>query len=110
MWSTNQIVIDIVDADHPVAEIVVTTPIGDLVLMASVSVIGRTLRLDRAHVDGLAPGLLGRSGLNAIGHKLLEVADVDEIIIQGSTRATGRFKGKVPRPIRFPRRAGARAR
>jgi hypothetical protein len=110
MWSTNQIVIDIVDADHPVAEIVVTTPIGDLVLMASVSVIGRTLRLDRAHVDGLAPGLLGRSGLNAIGHKLLEVADVDEIIIQGSTRATGRCKGKVPRPIRFPCRAGARTR
>ena len=108
MWRADQIVIDIVDADHPVVEIVIATPIGDLNLMASASVTGRTLRLDGVHVDGLTPGLLGRSGLNAIGRKLLEIADVDEIIIQGGARTTGRYKGKVPRPIRFPHRAGAR--
>jgi hypothetical protein len=110
MWTADQIAIDIVDADHPILEVVITTPIGDLNLMASVFVIGRTLCLDDAHVGGLKPGLLGRAGLNAIGRKLLEVADVDEIILQGSTRTTGRYRGKVPRTIRFPRRAGAGAR
>jgi hypothetical protein len=108
MWPAEQIAFEIVDADHPVVEIVVTTPIGDLKLIASVSIVGRTLRLDGMHVGGSTAGLLGRSGLNAIGRKLMEVADVDEIIIQGGTRTTGRYKGKVPRPIRFPRRAGAR--
>jgi hypothetical protein len=110
MWAADQIVVDIVDADHPVVEIVVTTPMGDLRLMANASIIGRTLHLDAVHVDGLIAGALGRSGLNAIGRKLLEVADVDEIIIQGGTRTTGKYKGTVPRPIRFPRRARARAR
>jgi hypothetical protein len=60
------------------------------------------MRIDRAHVEGLGVGALGRPGLNAIGRKLLEVANVDEIIIQGGTRTTGRTKGKVPSPIRFP--------
>ena len=110
MWPLDQISVDIVEADHPVVEIVVTTPIGDFKMMASASVIGRTLRLDGVHVGGLTPGLLGRAGLNAIGRKLMETADVDEIIIQGGTRTTGRYSGKVPRPIRFPRHAPARAR
>jgi hypothetical protein len=98
------------DTDHPAVEIVVRTPIGDLTMMANVSVTGRTLRLDGMHIEGSAPGLLGRSGLNAIGRKLLEVADVDEIIIQGGTRTTDRYRGKVSRPTRFPRHAGAHAR
>ena len=68
----------------------------------STSIVGRVMRIERAHVEGLTIGALGRAGLNAIGRKLLEVADVDEIIIQGGTRTTGRAQGKVPRPIRFP--------
>ena len=109
MWSLDQIAIDIVDVDHPIVEIVVRTPIGDLKMLASVSVVGRTLRLDAVHVGGLAPGLLGRAGLNAVGRKLLEIADVDEIVLQGSTRTTGRYRGKIPGVIRFPRRGRARA-
>jgi hypothetical protein len=66
MWPTNQISIDIVDVDHPVALVVITTPIGTLNLLASVSIAGRVLRMDGAHVGGLTPGLLGRAGLNAV--------------------------------------------
>jgi hypothetical protein len=102
MWSNDQIAVEIVDADHPVLEVVVTTPIGVMTLMASASIVGRVLRLQGVHVEGLTPGALGRAGLNAIGRKLLEVADVDEIIIQGGARTTGKHKGQVPSSIRFP--------
>jgi hypothetical protein len=103
MWATDQISIEIEDVDHPVAVVVITTPAGTLSLIGGISIVGRVMRIDRAHVEGLTMGALGRAGLNAIGRKLLEVADVDEIIIQGGTRTTGRTKGKVLRPIRFPR-------
>jgi hypothetical protein len=103
VWTTDEISIEIEDVDHPVAVLVITTPAGALSLIGSVSIVARVMRIDRAHVEGLTIGALGRAGLNVIGRKLLEVADVDEIIIQGGTRTTGRTKGKVPRPIRFPR-------
>jgi hypothetical protein len=101
--ATDQISIEIEDVDHPVAVLVITTPAGRLSLIGSVSIVERVMRIDRAHVEGLTVGALGRAGLNAIGRKLLEVADVDEIIVQGGTRTTGRTKGKIPCPIRFPR-------
>jgi hypothetical protein len=103
VWTADQIAIEIEDVDHPVAVVVITTPVGTLSLIGSISIVGRVMRIDRTHVEGLTIGALGRVGLNAIGRKLLEVADVDEIIIQGGTRTTGRTKGKIPRPIRFPR-------
>jgi hypothetical protein len=102
MWTSDQINIEIEAADHPVMIVTVTTPIGTIEIIGSVTRRGRVLRLDRVHVQGLAPGALGRAGLNAIGRKLLEEADVDEIVIQGGARTTGRNKGKQPRPIRFP--------
>jgi hypothetical protein len=103
MWTSGQITIEIADAEHPVAVVVITTPAGTLSLIGSISIARRVMRIDRAHVEGLTIGALGRAGLNAIGLKLLEVADVDEIIIQGGTRTTGRAQGKVPRPIRVSR-------
>ena len=109
MWAPDEISIEIEDVDHHVAVVIITTPAGTLSLIGGISIVGRMMRIDRAHVEGLEIGALGRAGLNAIGRKLLEVADVDEIIIQGGTRTTGRTRGKVPRPIRFgrpPRPAG----
>ena len=59
MWSPDRITVEIVDADHPVLEVVVTTPIGAMSQVASASIVGRVLRLDGVHVGGLAPGTLG---------------------------------------------------
>jgi hypothetical protein len=105
MWPANEISVQIDNVEHPVAVLVITTPARTLSLIGSISIVGRVMRIDRAHIEGLKVGALGRAGLNAIGRKLLELADVDQIIIQGGTRTTGRTKGKVPRPIRFPRQA-----
>ena len=102
MWAATEITIEIDAVDHPVMIVSITVPIGVLEIIGSVTLVGRTLRIDGAHVQGLRPGTLGRAGLNAIGRKLLEAADVDEVVIQGGVRTTGQRKGKIPRPIRFP--------
>jgi hypothetical protein len=110
MWASDQVVVEIEEAERSEVIVTIATPLGILRLMPNVSIVDRTLRMNRAHAEGLKPGALGRAGLNAIGRKLLELADVDEIIIQGSTRTTGRNPGTIPRPIRFPRKAVSHSR
>jgi hypothetical protein len=104
MWTTEDITVEIEDAEDSVMIVAITTPAGVVRICGSVTVVGRTLRIDGAHVGGVSPGALGRAGLNVIAQKLLMEADVDEIVIQGSARTSGRYRGKVPRAIRFPRR------
>ena len=96
MFALSEVQIEIEEAEHPVLIVVITTPVGKLEVSGAFTQIGRVLRLNDAHVQGLSPGKLGRAGLNAIGAKLLVEADVDEIIIQGGARTTGEEAGKGP--------------
>jgi hypothetical protein len=106
MWKPDQIVVDLQDVDSseqpPVALVRIATPIGIIELLGAIWFNGRTLHVNEVHVGGLSRGACGRDGLNAIGRKLLEVADVDQIIIQGATRTTGCNAGRIPKVIRFP--------
>ncbi len=102
MWRPGQITVEIESADGPVAIVVVTTPVGTLEIIGSIELHGRVMRVMDAHVQGLTPGALGRAGLNAIGRKLMDEANVDEIVIQGGVRTTGRNRGRRPRALRFP--------
>lgn len=83
--------------------VVIGTPVGAMRLMGEVKVVDGVLTVDRAHVGGLAPGRRSRSGLNAIGVKILEVTGAHSLDLQGSTRSTGRNPSRPPRRIRFPR-------
>jgi hypothetical protein len=102
MWDSAEILIefDLVEEDEAI--VLITTPAGVIEIAGAVSVAGRVLYLDGVHIQGLHPGAVGRAGLNAIGRKLLEEADVDKIVIQGGVRTTGCNKGRRPRPFRFP--------
>jgi hypothetical protein len=104
MWTEADIEIEIDQVAGSLVLVAVRLPVGVVELMGYIRIDARVLHIDDAHIAGLSPGALGRAGLNAVGRKLLEVADVDEIILQGSARTTGRNRGKVPRRIRFARR------
>ena len=104
MTSDDEFVVDIEGYDNGVMLVAVTTPAGRFEILGTISIVGRMLRVERAHVDGPGPGVFGRAGLNAIGRKLLEESDVDEIVIEGSARSTGRNKGRIPKPVRLRRR------
>ena len=103
MFGVSDVIVEIAEADRDVLLVDVRTPVGRCRIIGNVRQIGRILYVDIAHIDGLTPGALGRAGLNTIGRKLLELANVDEIIIEGGTRTSGRFKGRAPRTIRLLR-------
>ncbi|MGJ5177196.1 hypothetical protein ACQR16_00820 [Bradyrhizobium oligotrophicum] len=102
MFDPDDVSIEITSVDQDVMLVEIHTPVGTMSILGNVTLIARVLYVRRAHVDGLMPGSLGRRGLNAIGRKLLEEADADEILVEGGTRTTGRCKGRAPRTIRFP--------
>jgi hypothetical protein len=106
MWSPAEITVVIDESDPPIILARITTPIGVVDLIGSVRLAGDTLHIDSAHIGGLKANVLGIAGLNAIGRKLLEEADVAQIVIQGGTRTSGRCEGRIPRVIRFPRGKG----
>jgi hypothetical protein len=101
MWTESHILAEY-EIDGPVVSITLRTPVGVVSILGEMTIVGDDLHIIRAHVGGLYPGALGRAGLNAIGRKLLEMADVKKIIIQGSARTAGKRKGRVPWKICFP--------
>ena len=102
MWASEEITIEIGLVEDEVMIVEITTPAGMVQIIGNVTRVGRVLHVRKAHIDGLHGGALGRAGLNAIGRKLLEEADVDEIVIEGGTRTTGKNPGRPPRVFRFP--------
>ena len=102
MWDRAVITIEIGLVDGDIMIIEVTTPVGMVQIIGKVVRAGRLLHVSGAHVDGLRGGALGRAGLSAIGRKLLEEADVDQIVIEGGTRTTGKNPGRPPKAFRFP--------
>ncbi|HCT85679.1 MAG TPA: hypothetical protein DF296_10835, partial [Candidatus Margulisbacteria bacterium] len=56
------------------------------------------LYLDKLHLQGSAPGLVGRESLWDMAKDLGRQYNVKEVIIQGGKRTTGKYKGQVPTP------------
>jgi hypothetical protein len=105
MWNESDVVIEIDEVEANLMLVSITCPAGRLGIIGSVFRVGRVLHIDDVHVQGLHPGALGRRGLNSIGRKFLAEADVEEIVIKGSARTTGKSPGERPRGIRFPRQS-----
>ena len=103
MFGASEVFVEIADVERDALLVEVLTPVGRCMILGNVRQVGRILYVDRAHIGGLLPGALGRAGLNVIGRKFLEQANVDEIVIEGSTRTSGRMAGRTPRTIRLRR-------
>ncbi|MER2264876.1 hypothetical protein [Methylobacterium oxalidis] len=95
-------IVEITDVEGLEMLVSVATPIGRIEIFGQVRLSDGWLVIERAHVQGLAPGALGRQGLNVIARKLMVEADAQGIVVEGSTRTTGRTRGRRPRPFRFP--------
>lgn len=69
--------------------------------MANVEIHGNVLMLRRCHVQGDLANRVGVARLLALGRWIRQELDVDELRIEGGTRATGANPGHSPRPIVF---------
>ena len=106
MFDAHEVEIDLEWVDSDTCLMIVLTPVGRIEIIGTVWIEDETLFIDEAHIDGPGRGTISRHGLNAIGNKVLEVADVKKICIQGGTRTTGKNPGRPPWPIQFPRCPG----
>jgi hypothetical protein len=102
MWESGCISIEVSVVDEEVMLVEIATPVGTMEVLGNVTRVGRVLYIRKADMDGLYRGALGRSGLNAICQKIMEEADVDQIVIEGGTRSTGKNRGRIPKPFRYP--------
>lgn len=103
MFTADEIEIELLEADGPVALVRIATPVGTIDLIGEITFRDRSMLISAAHIDGPGAGTVGRAGLNAIGAKLLLVADVESFVVQGGTRTTGRNAGRPPGAFRYPR-------
>lgn len=106
LWAASDLDFDIVydETDHPVATVVVTTPVGMLKFMAEVELDGRRLIATGVHAQGPGPHALGIQNLRLLAECVMERMDLDVLEIEGAVRTTGACPGRRPGVIRFARR------
>jgi hypothetical protein len=66
MFRPDEVILEISEAESDILLVEVITPVGRCRIIGNVHQVGRILYVDRAHIDGLTPGALGRPGLNII--------------------------------------------
>src|ERR1700728_4641514 len=59
--------------------------------------------LRRVDIQGAGPNTLGVKGLRDLARWIMEFLDVDELRIEGATRASGAGPGRRPAPLVFRR-------
>jgi len=109
MWSTSDIVFEIVDdmTDDPIVTLVATTPAGPLTFVAELAKRGTTLVPRGTHVQDARPNAVGTANLMVIAQALMERTGFDGLDIEGAVRTTGANPGHRPRAFRFTRRVRA---
>ncbi|WP_312315018.1 DUF6443 domain-containing protein [Empedobacter brevis] len=60
------------------------------------------LHLNQLHLQGSSGGQIGRQNLWKMAKDLGKQFKVEEVIIQGGKRTTGKYKGQIPSPIKIP--------
>ncbi len=81
--------------------IVFSAKIGDELVegIANFKVAEKRLHLNGLHLQGASAGKVGRTTLWDMAKDLGKQFGVDEVLIQGGRRTTGKYKGKVPSPL-----------
>lgn len=111
MWTAADIEIELVGelSAGEVVTVRLSTPAGDLIVMAEIEAYDRELVLAGVHIqtETLWPNSLGCVRLRQLARAAAEKVDVDVIIIQGAARTTGAHHGRIPSRLRFPREVRA---
>lgn len=110
MWSKDDIRIVLIDdmTDDPIVTARITTPDGEVIVMAEAEEVGRCLILRNLHIHGenVGPRQFGYQRLRGLVSGVMNtLEDYDEIVVEGAVRTSGAGKGHRPRPIRFTRQA-----
>ncbi|WP_430967046.1 hypothetical protein [Spongiimicrobium sp. 2-473A-2-J] len=67
--------------------------------ISNFKVVGDKLYLNKLHLEGSSAGKIGRANLWEMAKGLGKQFNVNEVIIQGGMRTTGKYKGTIPSPV-----------
>ena len=82
----------------------VMTPVGPVLIMGEIDIIGRHLLVRGVHIESdSGPLSIGIANLRTIARAVLERIDCDEARVEGAARTTGANPGHRPRALRFTR-------
>jgi hypothetical protein len=100
--------LEIADTSWPSATVRIISPVGDILLISDPVILGTTLIVTHAHIQGadghgLRPNAVSTANLQVIGQAFLEVFGYERLVIAGAVRTSGQRFGQIPRPIRFSR-------
>jgi hypothetical protein len=100
-----KVVIDDETSAGSVVTVRISTPAGDLEIIADIESFGRELVLSGLHIQTgtLRANSLGWARLRQIARAVAEMADVDAVVVKGAARTTGARPGRVPSHIRIAR-------
>jgi hypothetical protein len=105
MWSPDAVQIEFDDqTDDPVVTMRFTMLSGNMLVMANLSVEGRTLVLTGLHIQASQVNRIGPANLRRLAELVMERMDYDELRIEGASRTTGANPGHRPGILRFTRR------
>jgi hypothetical protein len=112
LWRRDQLWFELENetTEHPVATMIIDTPVGRLSVMAVPTRHGRSLTLRGLHVQSetVDRNAIGPANLAFMVRAFMEVMDLDELVVAGGLRTTGANPGRTPRERRFTRRAADR--
>lgn len=94
--------------DHPIVTARITTPAGEMTVMAELEEAGRCLILRNFHIhcENVGPRQFGYTLLRGLVSGVMDTLEkYDEIIVLGAVRTSGAGEGHRPRPVRFTRAA-----
>ena len=92
------------DSAGDLVTIRVTTPVGPVLIMGEIDIVGRQLFVKGVHIESDSGARsIGMVNLRTIARAVLKRIDCDEARVEGATRTTGANPGHRPRALRFTR-------
>jgi hypothetical protein len=111
MWSPVEITFEIEEGDDgQVAIVIITTPEGEIELLAEFHEVAGGLRLIGAHIfSAMRANTLSIARIRQIAAAAMERLGYDAIEVEGAVRTSGASPGRKPSVLRFTRERGAAA-
>jgi len=91
--------VEVIAKDGDAVHLAGQSSAGRIEVMANQRIEGGTLYLQKAHIEGGAPGQFGPRELKEFMREYGRQMGVSRVVVEGATRTTGTRPGHVPRPF-----------
>jgi hypothetical protein len=91
--------VQILISEHGAIDAIITVPQVGVEIIATVFRQDDTITLEGVHVEKLSGASLDRQRIDRLCDEFCRHYQVDELIVRGARRTTGKSAGRVPKPL-----------